>query len=120
MVFKESDTDMLAAMPLPPPASSRTTSRPENARSSSPGTNLETTVFWGTLNSRKARRRSTSRRCRSGSTASRHSSSTTSATTTVSPSPGTDDPNNGFPAYEKTMELRIGLIGVHKGVPLGP
>jgi uncharacterized protein len=31
-----------------------------------------------------------------------------------------DDPKVAFPIYEKTQELGIDLIGVHKGVPLGP
>jgi predicted TIM-barrel fold metal-dependent hydrolase len=31
-----------------------------------------------------------------------------------------DDPQVAFPAFEKAQELGINLIGVHKGVPLGP
>src|SRR2546423_3908175 len=31
-----------------------------------------------------------------------------------------DDPKVAFPVYEKALELGINLIGVHKGVPLGP
>jgi hypothetical protein len=31
-----------------------------------------------------------------------------------------DDPKVAFPIYEKAQELGIDLIGVHKGVPLGP
>jgi predicted TIM-barrel fold metal-dependent hydrolase len=31
-----------------------------------------------------------------------------------------DDPRVAFPAFEKAQELGINLIGVHKGVPLGP
>jgi predicted TIM-barrel fold metal-dependent hydrolase len=31
-----------------------------------------------------------------------------------------DDPKVAFPVYEKAQELGINLIGVHKGVPLGP
>ena len=31
-----------------------------------------------------------------------------------------DDPQVAFPIYEKAQELGINLIGVHKGVPLGP
>jgi uncharacterized protein len=31
-----------------------------------------------------------------------------------------DDPKVAFPIYEKAQELGVNLIGVHKGVPLGP
>jgi uncharacterized protein len=31
-----------------------------------------------------------------------------------------DDPKVAFPIYKKAQELGIDLIGVHKGVPLGP
>ena len=31
-----------------------------------------------------------------------------------------DDPRVAFPVFEKAQELGINLIGVHKGVPLGP
>ena len=31
-----------------------------------------------------------------------------------------DDPRIAFPVFEKAQELGINLIGVHKGVPLGP
>ena len=31
-----------------------------------------------------------------------------------------DDPNIAFPIFEKAQELGVNLIGVHKGVPLGP
>jgi uncharacterized protein len=31
-----------------------------------------------------------------------------------------DDPKVALPIYEKAQELGINLIGVHKGVPLGP
>jgi predicted TIM-barrel fold metal-dependent hydrolase len=31
-----------------------------------------------------------------------------------------DDPRIAFPAFEKAQELGVNLIGVHKGVPLGP
>src|SRR5438105_159161 len=31
-----------------------------------------------------------------------------------------DDPKVAFPVFEKAQELGVKLIGVHKGVPLGP
>jgi len=31
-----------------------------------------------------------------------------------------DDPHVAFPIYEKAQELGVNLIGVHKGLPLGP
>ena len=31
-----------------------------------------------------------------------------------------DDPRVAYPAFEKAQELGVNLIGVHKGVPLGP
>jgi uncharacterized protein len=31
-----------------------------------------------------------------------------------------DDPKIAFPVFEKAQELGVNLIGVHKGVPLGP
>ena len=31
-----------------------------------------------------------------------------------------DDPQVAFPVFEKAQELGVNLIGVHKGVPLGP
>lgn len=31
-----------------------------------------------------------------------------------------DDPEIAFPVFEKAQELGVDLVGVHKGVPLGP
>ena len=31
-----------------------------------------------------------------------------------------DDPRVAFPVFEKAQELGVNLVGVHKGVPLGP
>jgi predicted TIM-barrel fold metal-dependent hydrolase len=31
-----------------------------------------------------------------------------------------DDPRVAFPCFEKALELGVNLVGVHKGVPLGP
>jgi hypothetical protein len=31
-----------------------------------------------------------------------------------------DDPRVAYPAFEQALKLGVNLIGVHKGVPLGP
>src|SRR3954453_23364180 len=31
-----------------------------------------------------------------------------------------DDPKVAFPVFERIQELGVNLVGVHKGVPLGP
>ena len=58
---------------------------------------------------------------RSRTTARRRSSSTTCATTTGSRSRGGWTTRAiAFPVFEQAQELGVNLIGVHKGVPLGP
>ena len=64
---------------------------------------------------------STSWSVRSASSAPRRSSSTTSATTTARRSRGGwTTRRSPSPIFEKAQELGVNLIGVHKGVPLGP
>lgn len=121
MVYEESDTDMLLAMPLPltdmfKDGLSSWERCAELARK-----RPDRTVFWGSVNpleGRKALELMEIQVKEHGAKAFKFYN--------VRYDYGQhfpwrmDDPKVAFPVYEKALELGVNLIGVHKGVPLGP
>jgi predicted TIM-barrel fold metal-dependent hydrolase len=121
MVFEESDTDMLVAMPLPLTDLFRDGLSPwprcvELARQ-----NPERTVFWGTVNPLEGRKALEEMEVQVKEYGARAFKFYNVRYDYGEPFPWRmDDPKVAFPVYEKALELGINLIGVHKGVPLGP
>jgi predicted TIM-barrel fold metal-dependent hydrolase len=121
MVFDESDTDMLVAMPLPLTDLFHDGLSPWQRCADLRDENPERTVFWGTVNpleGRKALEQMEVQVNEYGATAFKFYNVRYDY---GEPFPWRmDDPKVAFPIYEKAQELGINLIGVHKGVPLGP
>src|SRR3712207_5249168 len=120
VVFEESDTDMLVAMPLPlidlfhdglPPGSSDAWSWRSRAR----------TVFWGTVNSLEGGKALEAMEVQVKEYGAKAFKFYNVRYDYSEPFPWRmDDLKVAFPVYEKAQELGINQTGVHKGVPLGP
>lgn len=121
MVFDESDTDMLVAMPLPLTDlfydGLSSWERCVELRDENP----DRTVFWGTVNPLEGKRALDLMEVQVKEYGARAFKFYNVRYDYGEPFPWRmDDPKIAFPVYEKAMELGVNLIGVHKGVPLGP
>ena len=121
MVYEESNTDMLVAMPLPLTDLFRdglsSWERCVELRDRNP----DRTVFWGTVNPLEGRRALDLMEVQVKEYGARAFKFYNVRYDSGQPFPWRmDDPRVAFPVYEKAMELGVNLIGVHKGVPLGP
>jgi uncharacterized protein len=121
MVFDESDTDMLVAMPLPLTDLFHDGLSPWERCAELRDEKPDRTVFWGTANpleGRKALEQMEVQVNEYGATAFKFYNVRYDY---GEPFPWRmDDPQVAFPVFEKAQELGINLIGVHKGLPLGP
>jgi predicted TIM-barrel fold metal-dependent hydrolase len=121
MVFDESDADMLVAMPLPLTDLFHDGLSPWERCVELRDENPDRTVFWGTVNpleGRKALEQMEVQVNEYGATAFKFYNVRYDY---GEPFPWRmDDPQVAFPVFEKAQELGINLIGVHKGLPLGP
>ena len=121
MVFDESDTDMLVAMPLPLTDLFHDGLSPCERCAELRDEKPDRTVFWGTANpleGRKALEQMEVQVNEYGATAFKFYNVRYDY---GEPFPWRmDDPQVAFPVFEKAQELGINLIGVHKGLPLGP
>ena len=121
MVFEESDTDMLVAMPLPLTDLFRDGLSPWQRCVELAQQNPERTVFWGTVNPLEGRKALDEMEVQVKEYGARAFKFYNVRYDYGEPFPWRmDDPKVAFPVYEKALELGINLIGVHKGVPLGP
>jgi uncharacterized protein len=121
MVFEESDTDMLVAMPLPLTDLFRDGLSPWQRCVELARQNPERTVFWGTVNPLEGRKALDEMEVQVEEYGARAFKFYNVRYDYGEPFPWRmDDPKVAFPVYEKALELGINLIGVHKGVPLGP
>jgi uncharacterized protein len=121
MVFEESDTDMLVAMPLPLTDLFRDGLSPWQRCVELARQNPERTVFWGTVNPLEGRKALEEMEVQVKEYGARAFKFYNVRYDYGEPFPWRmDDPKVAFPVYEKALELGINLIGVHKGVPLGP
>ena len=121
MVFGRSDTDMLVAMPLPLTDLYRDGLSQWEKCAELAQRHPDRTVFWGCVNPLEGQRALDlmERQVNEyGAKAFKFYN--------VRYDYGTpftcrmDDPQIAFPCFEKARELGVDLIGVHKGVPLGP
>jgi predicted TIM-barrel fold metal-dependent hydrolase len=121
MVFDESDTDMLVAMPLPLTDLFRDGLSPWESCAELASRDADRTVFWGSVNPLEGRRALDLMERQVGEFGAKAFKFYNVRYDYGSPFPWRmDDPQIAFPVFEKAQELGINLIGVHKGVPLGP
>jgi predicted TIM-barrel fold metal-dependent hydrolase len=121
MVYEESDTDMLVAMPLPLTDLFRDGLSPWESCADLASRDPGRTIFWGSVNPLEGRKALDEMERQVGEFGARAFKFYNVRYDYGSPYPWRmDDPQVAFPVFEKARELGVNLIGVHKGVPLGP
>jgi predicted TIM-barrel fold metal-dependent hydrolase len=121
MVYRQSDTDMLVAMPLPLTDLFRDGLSPWEECAELARRNPDRTVFWGSVNPLEGRRALDLMERQVGEFGAKAFKFYNVRYDYGRPFPWRmDDPQVAFPVFEKAQELGVNLIGVHKGVPLGP
>jgi predicted TIM-barrel fold metal-dependent hydrolase len=112
---------MLVAMPLPLTDLYHDGLSPWESCAELAGRDPDRTVFWGSVNPLEGRRALDLMERQVGEFGARAFKFYNVRYDYGSPYPWRmDDPRVAFPVFEKARELGVNLIGVHKGVPLGP
>ena len=121
MVYDNSSTDMLCAMPLPLTDLFRDGLSPWEECAELASRNPDRTMFWGSVNPLEGRRALDLMERQVGEFGAKAFKFYNVRYDYGRPFPWRmDDPQVAFPVFEKAQELGVNLIGVHKGVPLGP
>ena len=121
MVYRHSSTDMLCAMPLPLTDLFRDGLSPWEECAELASRRPDRTMFWGSLNPLEGRRALDLMERQVGEFGAKAFKFYNVRYDYGRPFPWRmDDPQVAFPVFEKAQELGVNLIGVHKGVPLGP
>jgi predicted TIM-barrel fold metal-dependent hydrolase len=121
LVYRQSPTDMLVAMPLPLTDLFRDGLSPWEECAELARRNPDRTVFWGSVNPLEGRRALDLMERQVGEFGAKAFKFYNVRYDYGRPFPWRmDDPQVAFPVFEKAQELGVNLIGVHKGVPLGP
>jgi predicted TIM-barrel fold metal-dependent hydrolase len=121
MVYRNSGTDMLVAMPLPLTDLFKDGLSPWEECAELAGRNPDRTVFWGSVNPLEGRRALDLMERQVGEYGAKAFKFYNVRYDYGRPFPWRmDDPRVAFPVFEKAQELGVNLIGVHKGLPLGP
>jgi uncharacterized protein len=121
MVYRQSATDMLCAMPLPLTDLFKDGLSPWEECAELARRNPDRTVFWGSVNPMEGRRALDLMERQVGEFGAKAFKFYNVRYDYGRPFPWRmDDPQVAFPVFEKAQELGVNLIGVHKGVPLGP
>ena len=121
MVYRNSSTDMLCAMPLPLTDLFRDGLSPWEECAELARRNPDRTMFWGSVNPLEGRRALDLMERQVGEFGAKAFKFYNVRYDYGQPFPWRmDDPRVAFPVFEKAQELGVNLIGVHKGVPLGP
>jgi predicted TIM-barrel fold metal-dependent hydrolase len=121
MVYRHSTTDMLCAMPLPLTDLFRDGLSPWEECAELASRRPDRTVFWGSVNPLEGRRALDLMERQVGEFGATAFKFYNVRYDYGRPFPWRmDDPQVAFPVFEKAQELGVNLIGVHKGVPLGP
>jgi uncharacterized protein len=121
MVFEHSDTDMLVAMPLPLTDLFRDGLSPWEDCTELASRDPERIIFWGSVNPLEGRKALDLMERQVGEFGAKAFKFYNVRYDYGAPFPWRmDDPRVAFPVFEKAQELGVNLIGVHKGVPLGP
>jgi predicted TIM-barrel fold metal-dependent hydrolase len=120
MVYEHSDTDLLVAMPLPLTDLYKDGLSPWEECARLAQLDPERSVFWGTVNPLEGKKAldDVTRQVEAGAKAFKFYNVRYED---AGPVPWRmDDRKVAFPVFERIQELGVNLIGVHKGVPLGP
>jgi len=121
MVYRNSTTDMLVAMPLPLTDLFRDGLSPWEECAELARRNPDRTVFWGSVNPLEGRHALDLMERQVGEFGAKAFKFYNIRYDFGQPFPWRmDDPRVAFPVFEKAQELGVNLIGVHKGLPLGP
>jgi predicted TIM-barrel fold metal-dependent hydrolase len=121
MVYEHSSTDMLCAMPLPLTDLFRDGLSPWEECAELAARRPDRTVFWGSVNPLEGRHALDLMERQVGEFGAKAFKFYNVRYDFGQPFPWRmDDPRVAFPVFEKAQELGVNLIGVHKGVPLGP
>jgi uncharacterized protein len=121
MVYEHSTTDMLCAMPLPLTDLFRDGLSPWEECAELAARRPDRTVFWGSVNPLEGRRALDLMERQVGEFGAKAFKFYNVRYDYGQPFPWRmDDPRIAFPVFEKAQELGVNLVGVHKGVPLGP
>ncbi|HEX5882433.1 MAG TPA: amidohydrolase family protein [Actinomycetota bacterium] len=121
MVYRQSSTDLLCAMPLPLTDLFRDGLSPWEECAELASRRPDRTVFWGSVNPLEGRRALDLMERQVGEFGAKAFKFYNVRYDYGRPFPWRmDDPQVAFPVFEKAQELGVNLIGVHKGVPLGP
>jgi predicted TIM-barrel fold metal-dependent hydrolase len=121
MVYRHSSTDMLCAMPLPLTDLFRDGLSPWEECAELAARRPDRTVFWGSVNPLEGRHALDLMERQVGEFGAKAFKFYNVRYDFGQPFPWRmDDPRVAFPVFEKAQELGVNLIGVHKGLPLGP
>jgi predicted TIM-barrel fold metal-dependent hydrolase len=121
MVYRNSSTDMLCAMPLPLTDLFKDGLSPWEECAELARRRPDRTVFWGSVNPLEGRRALDLMERQVGEFGAKAFKFYNVRYDYGRPFPWRmDDPQVAVPVFEKARELGVNLIGVHKGVPLGP
>jgi predicted TIM-barrel fold metal-dependent hydrolase len=121
MVFGQSDTDMLVAMPLPLTDLYKDGLSAWERCAELAQRRPDRTILWGSVNPLEGRKALDLMEVQVKEFGARAFKFYNVRYDYGAPFPWRmDDPQVAFPVFEKARELGVNLIGVHKGVPLGP
>jgi predicted TIM-barrel fold metal-dependent hydrolase len=121
MVYEESDTDLLIAMPLPLTDMFHDGLSPWEKCAELARRRPDRTVFWGSINPLEGRKALDLMERQVEEFGAKAFKLYNVRYDYGQHFPWRmDDPRIAFPIFEKAQELGVNLIGVHKGVPLGP
>lgn len=121
MVFKESPVDMVVSMPLPLTDMGRDGFSPVADCAEFAALDSDRVVFWGSVNPLEGRAALDEMERQVEEYNARAFKFYNTRYDFGSPMGWRmDDPQIAFPAFEKARALGVNLIGVHKGLPLGP
>lgn len=121
MVYSKSSTDMLVAMPLPLTDLFRDGLSPWEECARLAALDPDRTIFWGSVNPLEGRAALNLMERQVKEHNAKAFKFYNVRYDSGQPFPWRmDDPKVAFPVFEKAQELGVKLIGVHKGVPLGP
>lgn len=121
MVYSKSSTDMLVAMPLPLTDLFRDGGSPWEECARLAALDPDRTIFWGSVNPLEGRAALNLMERQVKEHNAKAFKFYNVRYDSGQPFPWRmDDPKVAFPVFEKAQELGVKVIGVHKGVPLGP
>jgi predicted TIM-barrel fold metal-dependent hydrolase len=121
MVIEESDTDMIVSQPLPLTDLFKDGLSPWEKCAEMAQKHPDRAVFWGSINPLEGKKALDLMEVQVKEYGAKGFKLYNVRYDYGQPFPWRmDDPRVAYPVFEKAQELGINLIGVHKGVPLGP